>query len=204
MNMRRRLKPTHEAAFTLLELMVSITLIALIAVIVAGALRLGFRSTSAGEKKIEFLERMRRSFCVIDAQIQSAMPLTFEETGVRKPYFEGSAASLRVATNFSIWGGQRGYVVARYSAKPDGSGKFILVASENVVGTSQTRETTLLKDLDSVQFEYWLKDTLEEEGAWQEDWSDETRVPERIKVTVTRRGEEYALVIPVRVRGSSS
>ncbi|MBP1729891.1 MAG: ral secretion pathway protein [Deltaproteobacteria bacterium] len=204
MNMRKTPRTRHEGAFTLLELIISITLIAIMAVIVTGAFRLGFRSTNAGEKKIEFLERLRRSFFIMDAQIQSTMLLTFDENGIQKPYFEGSTASLRVATNFSIWGGQRGYVVARYSAKPDGSGKFILVASENLVGTSQTRETTLLKDLDTVQFEYWLKDSLEEEGAWQEEWQDETRVPERVKVTVSHRGEEHALVIPIRVRGPST
>lgn len=201
---RKWIRSRHEGAFTLLELMISIALIAIMAVIIAGALRLGFRSTSAGEKRIEFLERLRRSFFIIDAQVQSAMLLTFDDSGVRKPYFDGSATSLRVATNFSIWGGQRGYVVAHYTAKPDASGKLTLVASENVVGTSLTREATLLKDLDAVRFEYWLKDTAEEEGAWQEDWSDETHVPEKIKVTLTRRGEEYALVIPVRVRGPSS
>lgn len=201
MTMRRVLNRKHENAFTLLELTISIALIAIMAVIVAGAFRLGFRSTSAGEKKIEFLERLRRSFFIMDAQVQSAMPLTFDEDGMRKPYFDGGSTSLRIATNFSIWGGQRGYVVARYSTTRNESGKLSLIASESLVGTSQARETTLLKDLDAVQFEYWLKDSAEEEGAWQEDWQDETRVPERIRVTVTYRGDGYTLVIPVRVRG---
>src|SRR5512136_1554467 len=68
---------SSRRGFTLLELMISITLIGIIAVIIAGAMRLGYRSVDAGERKIESLERMRVSLTLIDSQIQSEIPLTF-------------------------------------------------------------------------------------------------------------------------------
>src|SRR3989304_6144706 len=43
--------------FTLLELLISIVMLGIMILIVTGAMRLGFRSVDAGEKKAESLER---------------------------------------------------------------------------------------------------------------------------------------------------
>ena len=60
--------------FTLLELLISLVMIGVIALIIAGAIRLGVRSVSKAEEKIDFLERTRASFHIIDSQIQSQVP----------------------------------------------------------------------------------------------------------------------------------
>jgi len=65
-------KPKRNAGFTLLELIISITLLAIIVLIVAGAASLGYRSFSTGEKKLNAIERLRASLIIIDAQIQVA------------------------------------------------------------------------------------------------------------------------------------
>src|SRR3989337_2471377 len=68
----------RSAGFTLLELLISIVMLGIIMVILVGALRLGFRSVESGEKKIESFERMRVSLSIIDSQIQSQIPLTYQ------------------------------------------------------------------------------------------------------------------------------
>jgi general secretion pathway protein J len=64
-----------DEGLTLLELIISITIIGIIILIITGAMQLSFRSVESGEKKIEALERMRSSLAVIDSQIQSEIPL---------------------------------------------------------------------------------------------------------------------------------
>jgi prepilin-type N-terminal cleavage/methylation domain-containing protein len=103
------LRGLDSRGFTLLELMISIAMVAIIVVIVAGAMRLGIQSVDRGEKRIEALERMRTSINIVEAQIQSMTGLTYEDNGEKKRYFKAARDSLQFSTDYSIWGGQRGW-----------------------------------------------------------------------------------------------
>ena len=96
----------NNSGFTLLELVISIALIGIIVVIVIGAMRLAAKSIESGEKRIESLERMRTSLNIIDSQIESYVPLTYEDNAEKKYYFKGEQESMLFSTNFSIWGGE--------------------------------------------------------------------------------------------------
>ena len=107
----------------------------MIVVIAMGAMRLGSRSVAAGEKKMNDRERFRTVLSLIDAQIQSQFPLTYEEAaGNRKYYFRGDEKTLRLSTGYSIWSGRKGYVIVDYRVESDGSGREVLTASEQIPG----------------------------------------------------------------------
>lgn len=195
-----------DYGFTLLELMISLVLLVIIIVIIVGAMRLGFRSVDSGEKKIESLERMRASLDIIDSQIQSQIPLTYDEEGERKYYFAGEKDSLQFSTNYSIWGGQKGYVIVTYivltegkGVSTEGKGKPVLYASENIVGIEGNRETKLLDAFDAIYFEYYYKDITAEEGNWVEQWTDSSTIPEKIKVHFVTGERDLSIIIPVRI-----
>jgi len=191
-----------DYGFTLLELMISLVLLVIIIVIIVGAMRLGFRSVDAGEKKIESLERIRASFNIMDSQIQSQIPLSYDEEGVKKYYFTGDKESLQFSTNYSIWGGQKGYVIVTYRVSSEGNGKPVLYASENIVGIEGSRETKLLDAFDDIYFEYFYKDPTEEAGNWVEQWTDSSTIPEKIKVHLVTGAKDLSLILPVRIRKS--
>ena len=65
-----------SAGFTLLELLISMTLLVVIVVIAFGAMRISSRSMSAGERKMDALERYRTVLSIIDSQVESHIPLT--------------------------------------------------------------------------------------------------------------------------------
>ncbi len=188
--------------FTLLELLISIVMLGIIILIIVGAMRLGFRSVDAGEKKMESLERIRASFNIMDSQIQSLVPLTYVEEGETKFYFAGDKESLQFSTNYSIWGGQKGYVVVTYKVLSEDNGKPALYASENIVGIGSSEETKLLDNFDALYFEYFYKDPTEEVGTWVEQWTDTLNMPEKIKVHLVKGERDLSIIIPVRTRKS--
>jgi len=192
---------SSRIGFTLLELMISIALIGLIVLIVAGAMRLGYRSVDAGERKIESLERMRASLTLIDSQIQSAIPLTIDEDGSRKYYFKGEKGTLLFPSNHSLWGGQMGYVVVTYSVVPDARGKQTLWISESIIGAENKIEAKLFESLDEISFQYFYKGPTDEQGSWVEQWTDDTDIPEKVRVRLAQGPSELSLVIPMRARG---
>jgi general secretion pathway protein J len=198
----KRVTISDLRGFTLLELLIAITVLSLIVVIVGSGIRLGFRAADAGEKKIESLERLRRSVAIIDAQIQSAIPLTFADQGERRTFFRGDKQGLRFVTNYSIWGGQTGDVVVNYRVGPDPQGRQTLYATENVVGTAAFVETRLLTDCEVIDFTYFDRGFTEGEGKWVDQWTEEVLVPDRIKLHFRYRNRDYSVISPTRVKGA--
>jgi general secretion pathway protein J len=204
----KKLKILHSAfcisrrGFTLLELMVSLTLIAFIVVIITGATRISFDAVEKGEKRIDSLERVRTSMNIINSQIQSQSPLTFEEDGEEKYYFQGDTESMQISSNYSIWSGQKGYIVVRYKVEPDGNGKLMLTATEHVIGMDSKRETKLFHAMDSIYFEYFFKDPTEENGIWVEKWTDTVNIPEKVNLHLVNGGRDFSMIIPMRTSGS--
>jgi general secretion pathway protein J len=193
---------SSRRGFTLLELMISITLIGIIVLIVAGAMRLGYRSVDAGERKIESLERMRASLTLIDSQIQSEIPLTIDEDGSRKYYFKGEKGTLLFPSNYSLWGGQTGYVVVTYSVVPDERGKQTLWISESIIGAGNKNETKLFESLDEISFQYFYQGPTDQEGNWVDQWTENTDIPKKVRVRLVQGTRELSLIIPMKTRGS--
>jgi prepilin-type N-terminal cleavage/methylation domain-containing protein len=191
-----------ESGFTLLELVISIAILALITSLTAGAMRLGFSSVDKGERRIESLERLRSSLNIIDSQIQSEIPITYTEEASKKFYFKGGRDFLQFTTNYSIWGGQKGYVLVAYQVITDPQGKEALSSSEDVIGVGGNRETLLLTSFDAIFFDYFYKGPTDEKGNWVDAWPDETSIPEKIRLHLIKGGDELSLLFPMRSRGS--
>lgn len=190
--------------FTLLELTISITLLALIVIIILGAMRIGIRSVESGEKKIASFERIRASMNVLDSQIQSHIPLTYVQEGEAEVhfYFRGERRSLQFTTNYSIWGGEKGFVLAEYSVRSTDNGRQFLAVSEQVVNMGTKREATLFDTFENIYFEYFYKDPFEETGRWVDQWTETNQIPEKILLHFIDGPRDLSLIIPVRVRGT--
>jgi general secretion pathway protein J len=189
-----------DEGFTLLELLISITLLVIIIVLMMGAVRMGSRSVAAGEKKMEVEERFRSVVSIIDAQIQSQVPLTYVEEGSRKYYFRGDVKTLRFATNYSIWGAGRGYVIVDYRVEADNSGKEIIIVAESTPGARDHRDVRLI-EASSISFEYFRKDASEEQGKWVTSLTEADIIPEKIRLHLTQGRKKLSLLFPVRVGG---
>jgi general secretion pathway protein J len=202
LGIRRAVEGSAERGFTLLELLIAMVLLAVTVVVVTGAMRLGYRSLEKGDRKIESLERMRTSLSIIDAQIQSFSPVTGEGKTEKELYFEGSEESLKLMTNYSIWGGRKGYVRVEYRVETGENGRQSLHAIENTVGLETQRETLLFQDFDRIYFEYFYKDPTEEAGEWVTSWSDPENVPRWARLHLLEGAKDTSMIIPVRVQGA--
>lgn len=193
-----------QKGFTLLELLIAMTMLVLIVTISMGALRMASRSLAAGDRRAEAQERFRTVMTVMDAQIQSQLPLTYEAPGGKTNYFLGGRTNLRIMTNYSIWGGRMGYFLVDYQVGDDDTGKRTLKAFEQVPGMEQKREVGLFMGASDIFFEYYRRDPAEARGTWSDQWTDGTAFPEAIRLNVSYGARKNIFFFPVRARGEIS
>jgi len=191
----------NNRGYTLLELLVSISILVVIVAIIGSAINLGYRSVNAGEKKIGSLERLKASLNIVDAQLQSEVPLTYDGEDGRSFYFKGDGKTLQFSTNYSLWDERRGYVIAAYRIEPDDSGKQAMYVAENVIGSSVKRDAKLFDALDDIYFEYFGKDTSDEDK-WIPQWTEATDIPQKVRINIVKGAKSFSLIIPLRARGT--
>lgn len=187
-----------SSGFTLLELLISFAIISVIVLIVAGSMRLAHHSVESGERMAEYLERMRGAIGIISSQIQSQVPLTYMDDAEKRFYFQGDRESMQLATNYSIWGRERGFTVVGYRVESGPDGKKIMFASEHTIGLEDSRETRLFTGADTLHFEYFYKGPTDEEGSWTDKWTAEDAIPEKIRLNLVTGRKDFSMIIPMR------
>ncbi len=193
-----------DRGFTLLELLISFAILGIIVVIIASAMKVGIQAVGKGEQKIASIERLRTSLNVVEAQIQSQSGLTYDDNGERKRYFKGDRESMQLSTNYSLWGGDKGYAVVSYNVETDRDGKQSLKANETVIGMDNPRETTLFSLMDKIYFEYFYKGPTDEKGSWVEAWTDDVMIPEKVKLHIVSGERDFSIIIPLRTASSQN
>ncbi len=185
----------NKRGFTLLELLISITMLALIAGIMGWTLKAAHRTLDKGERKISYLEREKISFSLIESQILSLFRYQYDDDGQKKLFFSGSKDNLMFTSNFSLWRGARGNTFVTYEIQSNEGDKSFLKITEQTIGLQEKNETILLNECNNISFEYFLKNAVEE-GKWVTSWpEDEKGLPDKIKISIACGVKKLALTL---------
>jgi len=194
----------NNRGFTLLELLISITMLALITGIMGWTLSMAHRTLDKGERKIHYLERVKVSFSLVESQIQSLFPYQYDDEGEKKLFFSGGKDKLMFSSNYSLWRGTRGNTFVTYDIQTNEKGKQFLRITEQIIGLEAKNETILFDDCTSINFEYFLKNAFEE-GKWVEEWpADEKGLPDKIKINIAHNTKKIALMVNSLVKPTTA
>jgi general secretion pathway protein J len=175
----------NQKGFTLLELIITMTLLAVIIAMMTGALSMAQKTMEKGEKKMESLERRKIVFSLIESQFQSSSPSYYTVKGEKKRRFTGEKDQLTFTSNYSIWRGTQGNCLVRYYVKNTDQGKSVLYAEEKTPGAEDAKETRLSEMYESISFEYYMENALEE-GKWVDAWpEEEPNMPRKFRIHFT-------------------
>ena len=203
-----RVSNSHRG-FTLLELLISLTILSVIVVIVFGALRIGIRAWEKGERELDRRQRQRIVLDLVKRQLASMCVGEVWGRDQRLVLLKGDNKSLEFVSQIPLVPGNRfGMVYVRYSVKPakGDEGEHLIFSEKNVAlldkkmvtdypGESDFSE--LLPGMKSIGFEY-LKDRPGEEAAlWQKSWDPaaDKGVPRAIRVTLEENDEKEPIYV---------
>jgi general secretion pathway protein J len=182
----------NRRGFTLLELVLAMSALALVAMICYGAFHLGIRAVERGEVAVVTAQRLRVASDVMIRQVKSivAYPACNEEEEVY-PYFVGTATSMTFITAAGLEGGG-GLTRIAYQLVEDptrlvmAEGKRFSPAmlGEQNLPPPTDRAAVLLDGFKTLRFQYMMNDGVDTE--WREEWDsyEEEMLPAAVRVLV--------------------
>ncbi len=199
--------------FTLLELLISLTILGVIVVIIFGAFRIGVRAWEKGEKDVESRQRQRIVLDLIKRQLASIRLSEVKDASQQPLLLKGDNKSLEFVSHIPmVPGNQFGTVYVKYvvKSKDGGEGEQLTFWEKNIVLLDKE---TNMNDLDeddffelfagiqSIAFEYLKGGTDEETSEWQQTWDQaiDEGFPLAIKVIFVEDVEKAPIYVIARI-----
>ena len=195
----RRPWSAGSRGFTLVELLVALTLLGLISVVLLGGLRFGTRAWEAGDARADALGEIDAVQSMLRRQIvQAIVPRLVAPDLERDPMFVGEEGRLRLVTAVPAHLGVGGlYHVEIKFVEDIGKGRLELAwhlfrpdqpgALDDAVGDQDTLvagRRVLLEDVDAVVFAYYDSGGPQGQGEWADTWDDADGLPDLISLKV--------------------
>jgi general secretion pathway protein J len=201
---------TGREAFTLIELIISMTIVAVILVIIFGAFRVSIRAWEKGEKDIDKQQRYRIVLDLVRRQMISASFKKIEVEDKHQHVLKGDASSFEFLSHVALKPENRfGVVFVQYRVVQDEKGNDSLLAYErNVLFFDKDFKSEhidpdaffkLIPTAQHIYFEYLkpAEQDLQEKPQWVNTWDPEhdKGAPAAVKLTVVDQPDNTPLVI---------
>jgi len=177
---------------TLLEMVLSLMIVALIVALVSSGFNLAGTAIGGGERAAEQNQRLRLATDIMMRQIKSTVVYPAEEDEYVYPFFQGTRHDLAFVTSAAQSGGG-GLVLVTYRVQ--GTPPQLVMAEATAVNSGilgqperlaelPSQEAVLLSGFSDLHFEYLVSDGIESE--WFEAWDgkEEEELPTAVKVVI--------------------
>lgn len=198
----RPLSPRRSAGFTLLELLLAMTLTATLMVLVFQGVQLGARAWDRGEAKVAELQNYRQLHDFLRRQlVQSAWVYESDPgTGTLSVAFTGDQREIRWVSPMVVHLDRAGLYRVRleYRGGPQGGELWWYWSpyrpeQEVRAGTEQSHR--LARGVSAWQVEYLGVDALGERPTWRSDWTSPEFRPALVRITLALDGEPLPPIV---------
>jgi general secretion pathway protein J len=206
---RAKILNGNSKGFTLSELLISLTIVAMIVVIIFGALRIGIRAWEKGERDVDSRQRQRIVLDLIRRQLASTCVNGAWGRDQQLVSLKGDSKSIDFVSHIPMTPGNRfGLVYVKYAVKQNkGDNQEYLtfyeksVASpDKTIGAGNRDEgdfSELIPGVKSIVFEYLKDRPGEEESKWQKNWDPvaDKGIPRAVRITLEENSEKAPIYV---------
>lgn len=202
-----------DTGSTLIELLISITIVGVILVIIMGAFRIGIRAWEVGERDVESFQRQQIVFSILKRQLSSICwrPVSIENG--ESFVFSGEEGLVDFISTVSIVPGNdigNVRVTYRVGLNDDSDLYYLEIAERNFLtgGMGETIDTLdddmifeLIANVYDIRFEYLKKMATGEEIDWQPEWNEDVDagLPAAVKCILQMDAKKPPVVVVARV-----
>ncbi len=200
----------REGGFTLIELMVSLTILSVILGLLAGGLRVISKNWQANAKRIETLDMVSRAADILRRDASGLQRLIAVTRGSPRYLFTGTEDQLSFVTLEPPYPSAAGPYFVSYALAPNGPEVDLIRARapyrqgmQSFPGATPANRVRLVEGPYRYHFAYADKSTGV--GQWRNAWPYATRLPEMIRLQIVdaRRNVPVAPPLVVAVRADA-
>jgi general secretion pathway protein J len=188
-------KRRSEAGFTLVELLIAVTLLSLLSVALLVALRVGIRAERAGSVRLEAEEGTALALSYIRAQLgDTRAALEADNTGRSVVVFDGAADHVAFVAPLPARVNLPGLHLIEIMAVRAALGPELVIRARpyrppNIL-PADIPEKRLIPGLGAVEFAYFGATNSNEPPSWHDEWQDMVGLPALVRLRVSDpRGE---------------
>jgi general secretion pathway protein J len=184
-----------ESGFTLLELLISITLLGLILVLLFGGLRLGVRSWDAVQQQVDSLNTVRSVESFLRREIALTYPYRWKQAPGQRMAFLGERSKLSFVTQLPSRVGAGGLYAVSLELEHLDKGKRVVwkqlplnPLAQDFSELAQTKEMVLvgaeLSAVEDIWLTYFGRESESAAPRWLDRWESDVRLPMLIRIQV--------------------
>jgi len=183
--------PARGHGFTLVELLLALTLMSMLLALAYGGLRASTRATDRGQTILEDSSRIRMAHQFVRKQLNQASPLVFavSEDGEERTVFVGEVDRIRFVAPMPGYLGFGGPQVQELAIVPGQDHLELVLNHALLQGFEEPRlydrdPILLLEDIESARFSFLGRDENGELAGWTSSWQDVNVLPESIALEI--------------------
>lgn len=181
-----------QSGFTLLEMMVGITIFSLVIVVLYAGYRLGMRSWESGERTQAAISELRLAGTFVRRHVTQTLPLAISRNNAWHLWFEGDGERLVFVTSMPAYLGQGGMYEMTLSVDERDDGAALMVARRLLHPDADPgrpgvddQPRALVGDLQSARFDFFGTDSDDVEASWHRRWEGKQRLPRLVRLQLT-------------------
>jgi len=182
---------TCTRGFTLVELLLAITLMSMLLALAYGGLRASTRTTDRGQVVLEESSRMRMAHQFVRKQLNQMLPLAYEQDDEKKErkLFEGSRNNIRFVGPMPGYLSFGGPQVQELSIVPGERGQALVLSHALLQGFEEANlyeraPILLIDNIDDAWFTFLGVDEYGELTGWNSDWTDPETLPKAVSLEI--------------------
>ncbi len=191
--------------FTLVEILIVLTLFSLILVLVFSALHTSSLSWQASERQIEVNEDQRLVITFIKRQVAHTIPLLQLNKRNSNLLFKGEEDSLQFVSTLPAHRGGGGLYLLTLLADKDITLYYQKISDDITLSLEmddeQIKSQVLISNIKAIEFRYYGREKTKDSPDWHEQWIEQKNLPDLISLRIISKSSADSwpeILVPVR------
>lgn len=180
-----------ERGFTLIEVLVGLTLLGALVAVLSGALRLGLQGRETVDARAEWLDEVRITQTFVRQYIETARPFSWVRDRRTEVAFEGLRESVSFVAAMPGWQNPGGLYLVRIAREGDRLMLTRRITSGETDGfdfTADAERTVLATGIGRLDFSYFgAAPPFDETPRWHDQWRGRAAMPRLVRLDLSYR-----------------